>query len=204
LKQHIERQLQNTRPPVDLIGEALARLPDGIADAWFNRPLVPAAVLIALIERAAELTVLLTQRTEHLEDHPGQISFPGGRVEPLDTGPRDTALREAQEEIGLAAPSVAVVGYLEPLAVVTGFAVAPVVAFVPGDVAFTPDPFEVAEVFEVPLDFFLDEANHRLRERTVHGVTVPFSEYRFADRRIWGATAMMINDFINIIKNNKL
>lgn len=200
MKRLIERRLQRTRPPVDLVGAALARLPEGIAEAWFDRPLVPAAVLIALIERDTELTVLLTQRTEHLEDHPGQISFPGGRVEPHDTGPRDTALREAREEIGLAASAVAVVGYLEPLAVVTGFAVTPVVAFVSGDAVFTPDPFEVADIFEVPLDFFLDDANHLLRERTVHDVTVPFSEYRFADRRIWGATAMMINDFINILK----
>jgi len=200
LKDLIERRLKRSKPPVDLVGEALARLPAGIAETWFSRPLVPAAVLFPLIERGGELTVLLTQRTDHLDDHPGQISFPGGRSEPGDAGLRHTALREAQEEIGLAAGSVSVVGYLEPLAVVTGFAVAPVVGFVCGDAKFTLDPIEVAEVFEVPLDFFLDDANHRRCERTVQDITMPFSEYHFEDRRIWGATAMMIREFTKLIR----
>lgn len=201
MKQLIERRLKNTQPPADPVAAALARLPDDIAKVWFRRPPVPAAVLIPLIERDAELTVLLTQRTEHLDDHPGQISFPGGRSEPADTGPRHTALRETLEEIGLATELIAVAGYLEPLAVVTGFAVAPVVGFVAGHAEFSPDPFEVAEVFEVPLEFFLDDANRRLRDRSVHGITMSFSEYQFEDRRIWGATAMMIHEFINLIKN---
>ena len=200
MKQLIERRLLYTQPPTDPVGEALARLPAGIAEAWFNKPLVPAAVLFALIERGAEINVLLTQRTEHLADHPGQISFPGGRVEPADAGPRHTALRETLEEIGLAAESIAVAGYLEPMAVVTGFAVAPVVGFIDGDARFMPDPYEVAEIFEVPLEFFMDDKNRRHIERSMHGVTMPFSEYHFEDRRIWGATAMMISEFINLLK----
>lgn len=202
MKQLIERRLKDTRPPADPLRTALARLPGGVAEAWFKRPLVPAAVLVPLVEREAGLTLLLTQRTEHLADHPGQISFPGGRCEPEDGGPRDTALREVEEEIGLAATSITIAGYLQPLAVVTGFVVVPVVGFVADDVRFTLDSFEVADVFEVPLAFFMDEENHRVSSRTVAGVTMPFGEYDFAGRRIWGATAMMIQDLANLIKNN--
>jgi len=202
LKHLIERRLKSTRPPDDLVGAALARLPNGITEAWFSRPLVSAAVLFPLLERDGGLTVLLTQRTEHLDDHPGQISFPGGRCEASDSGPRHTALRETQEEIGLAAESITIAGYLEPMAVVTGFAVVPVVGFIAGDPEFCLDPFEVAEIFEVPLGFFMDDANRQHIERTVHGVTMPFSEYHFENRRIWGATAMMISGFINLLKNN--
>ncbi len=133
MKQLIERRLRNTQPPANLVTAALARLPVGITADWFSRPLVPAAVLIALIERNSGLTVLLTQRTEHLDDHPGQISFPGGRCDDTDEGPCHTALRETQEEVGVAAESVEVVGYLDPLPVITGFAVMPVVGFVSGD-----------------------------------------------------------------------
>ncbi len=204
MKHLIERRLKNTRPSADQAGAALARLPAGIAEAWFREPLVSAAVLFPLVERGSELSVLLTQRTEHLIDHPGQISFPGGRAEPADTGSRHTALRETLEEIGLAEESIEVVGYLEPLAVVTGFAVTPVVGFVAGDAQITLDPFEVAEVFEVPLGFFMDSANRRDRERTVHGITMPFVEYHFAGRRIWGATAKMILDLTKILKNNQI
>jgi len=200
LKQLIERRLRRTQPPADLVGAALARLPAGIAAAWFRRPLVSAAVLVPLIERDGAIHLLLTQRTEHLDDHPGQISFPGGRTERSDTGPRHTALREAREEIGLHEDAIVIAGYLEPMAVVTGFAVAPVVGFVAGDVSFTPDPFEVAEIFEVPLEFFMAEENHRCIERTVRGFTLPFSEFYFEERRIWGATAMMIRELTELLK----
>lgn len=202
LKQLIERCLKDTRPPADPHQAALDRLPDGVAAAWFSRPLVSAAVLVPLVERAAGLTLLLTRRTEHLADHPGQISFPGGRCEPQDAGPRDTALREACEEIGLATTSVTIAGYLEAQAVVTGFIVVPVVGFVADDARFMLDGAEVAEVFEVPLEFFLDEENYRQNQRTVRGVTMPFGEYQFARHRIWGATAKMIREFTNLIKNN--
>ncbi len=200
MKQLIERRLKDTRPPVDLVHEALARLPDGIAETWFTRPVVSAAVLVPLVERETQLTLLLTQRTEHLEDHPGQISFPGGRCESGDTCPRQTALRESREEIGLSEASISVVGYLDPLAVVTGFAVAPVVGFVRDDAQFALDTFEVADIFEVPLEFFLNEDNHQQHERLVYGANRLFSEYQFEDRRIWGATAMMIRNLVNIIK----
>ena len=200
MKHRIKRRLERTTPPDDIVAAALARLPAGIAEAWFKRPLVSAAVLVPLVERDDEIHVLLTQRTDHLDDHPGQISFPGGRSERSDTGPRHTALREAREEIGLHEDAIAIAGYLEPMAVVTGFAVVPVVGFITGDVRYTPDPFEVAEIFEVPLEFFLNEDNHRCIERTVQGFTLPFSEFHFEDRRIWGATAMMIRELTGLMK----
>lgn len=193
-----------TRPPADPVDAALARLPESVAAAWFRQPLVPAAVLVPLVERAAGLSMLLTLRTDHLDVHPGQISFPGGRAEPGDTGPRYTALREAGEEVGLRPASVAVAGYLDPLAVITGFAVTPVVGFVAADTSLRVDPFEVAEAFEIPLDFFLDEANVRHTERTVKGRTLPFVEYHYQARRIWGATALMIRNLTEIINENKV
>ena len=199
MKQRIKRRLERTQPSLDTVATALARLPDGVAEAWFKRPLVPAAVLVPLVERDRRLHVLLTRRTEHLDDHPGQISFPGGRSERSDTGPEHTALREAREEIGLPEDSITIAGYLEPLAVVTGFAVTPVVGFVDTDARFTLDPFEVAEIFEVPLDFFLAEENHRCVERTVQGLTLPFSEFRYEEHRIWGATAMMIRELTGLL-----
>lgn len=201
MKRLIERRLKNTQPPADPVGAALARLPDGIAEAWFDRPLISAAVLVPLVQRGSDLHVLLTQRTEHLVDHPGQISFPGGRCEPADAGLSQTALRETSEEIGLATDSIDIAGYLEPLAVVTGFAVAPVVGFVASDARFTADPYEVAEIFEVPLEFFIDEANHRRIDRDFRGISMSFSEYRYEGRRIWGATAMMIREFTYLLRN---
>ena len=200
MKDLIARRLQHTRSPDDPVSIALDRLPDGVAAQWFDRPLVSAAVLLPLQEREGQLHLLLTQRTAHLSDHPGQISFPGGRTEAEDLSSRHTALREAEEELGLCADQVVVTGYLEPLAVVTGFAVAPVVGFVDAQVRFRIDPYEVAELFAVPLDFFLDEANHVETLRTFKDVSMTFSEYQYEDRRIWGATAMMIRQFINIIK----
>ena len=122
-RKKITQSLAGSGPAPDPIASALADLPDGVAAKWFKTPLVPAAVLVPLIERDDGISVLLTQRTEHLKDHPGQISFPGGRVEEIDNGPLNTALREVHEEIGIAPEFVAVAGYLQPMAVVTGFAV---------------------------------------------------------------------------------
>ena len=130
---------------------------------FFERPPTSAAVLVPLVLRD-ELTVLLTQRTDHLSDHPGQISFPGGRTEPEDADATATALREAQEEIGLGAAHVDVLGALPIYTTGTGFIVTPVVALVRPGFTVAADPFEVADVFEVPLTFLMNPANHRRHE----------------------------------------
>jgi 8-oxo-dGTP pyrophosphatase MutT (NUDIX family) len=199
----IVEYLAGSAPAPDPVAAALADLPKGVAGKWFTRPLVPAAVLVPLVPRGSGTTVLLTQRTAHLKDHPGQISFPGGRVEPGDAGPLDTALREVEEEIGLSRERVQIAGYLRPMAVVTGFAVTPVVGFIEPGFDLTLDRFEVDEVFEVPLSFFLDESNLTRTTREVRGMTVPLFEYHYDRYRIWGATAHMLNGFIKLIRENK-
>ncbi len=166
-----------------------------------------AAVLIALVPRD-EITVLLTQRTDHLTDHPGQISFPGGRAEPGDADAVATALREAHEEIGLAPTYVDVIGALPTYTTGTGFIVTPVVAIVRPGFAVQADPFEVAEVFEVPLSFLMNPANHRRHSIEVTGVSREFlsmpwdgSDEQGQPRRyfIWGATAAMLRNLYRFL-----
>jgi 8-oxo-dGTP pyrophosphatase MutT (NUDIX family) len=152
-----------------------------------------------LVERSSGLTVLLTRRTEHLRDHPGQISFPGGRVEPGDAGPLATALREASEELGLLTDWIEVAGFLPPHAVVTGFVVTPVVGFLQADLALKLDAEEVAEAFEVPLQFFLEPGNLRQSIRRVRDVEVPLLEFSYGGHRIWGATANILSSLIEIL-----
>ncbi len=155
----------------------------------------PAAVLVPVVRRESGLTVLLTRRTAHLNDHAGQISFPGGRSEPGDADAARTALREAAEEIGLKPARVEVLGELHPYVTVTGYRVTPVVGLVTPPLDLRPDDFEVAEVFEVPLEFLLDPANHQRnrvlsegRERVYYAM--PYRQYY-----IWGATAGMLMNF---------
>ncbi|MBT8444295.1 MAG: CoA pyrophosphatase [Gammaproteobacteria bacterium] len=200
MRKRIERRLGVSTLAADPVAAALDALPSHVSAAWFDKPLIPAAVLVPLVTSGDAIAVLLTQRTTHLKDHPGQISFPGGRAEPGDAGAVDTALREVHEEIGIAPEAVNVVGYMDPLAVVTGFAVTPVVGFVEGDYTLELDAYEVEEAFEVPLDFLLDAANEVPTSRTVRGIEARFYEYHFEGRRIWGATAVMIKNFIDIIK----
>ncbi len=154
--------------------------------------LTPAAVLFPIVQRDDGQTVLLTQRTAHLKDHGGQISFPGGRVETEDQTPVHTALRETEEEIGLAREHVEVLGFLPEYRTGTGFRVTPVVALItpPFDLAL--DPFEVAEAFEVPLDFLLDPANHKRHSLHYRGALRHFFAMPYGDYFIWGATAGMI------------
>ena len=159
-----------------------------------NRPLTPAAVLVPLIDRPERAMVLLTQRTDHLTDHAGQISFPGGRVEPDDAGPVATALREAEEEIGLEARHVEVIGRLDIYETGTGFSITPIVGVIDPGFSPNPDSFEVADVFEVPLDFVLDRRNHERHSRTFDGVERHFHALPYQNRFIWGATAGMLVD----------
>jgi 8-oxo-dGTP pyrophosphatase MutT (NUDIX family) len=150
-----------------------------------------AAVLVPVIAYEPEARVLLTLRTDHLPSHAGQIAFPGGKIEPGDASPTAAALREAAEEIGLAA-SVDVVGPLPIYLSRTGFRIAPVLARVEPGYALHPNRDEVADVFEVPLAFLMDPANHRRASRTLMGAERHFYEMPFGDRYIWGVTAGII------------
>ena len=157
-------------------------------------PLTPAAVLVPIVARPGGLTVLLTRRTDDLAHHPGQVSFPGGHIEPADDGPEAAALRETEEEIGLARRHVEVLGRLDPYVVRTGFEVTPVVALVQPPFELAVDPREVAEVFEVPLAFLLDPANHQRHSRVFEGRQRRFHAMPYGEHYIWGATAgMLIN-----------
>ena len=154
--------------------------------------LVPAAVLVPLVERESGLTVLLTQRAETLKDHAGQISFPGGRIDPGDDGPIAAALREAQEEIGLPPDSVEIIGLADVYRTITGFEVTPVVGIVPPDLPLSPHPGEVAALFEAPLHYLLDPAHQHVRSALWRGRERHYYEIDYEGRRIWGATAAMI------------
>ena len=161
--------------------------------------LTPAAVLVPLVEREGGLTVLLTQRTAHLNDHAGQISFPGGRVEPDDPSHQAAALREAEEEVGLPPDRVEVIGTLDHYIVRSGYRVTPVVGFVKPPFDVRPDPFEVADVFEVPLSFVLDTENHVTETRTDQGVERTFYVLPYENRYIWGATAGMLVNLTDVL-----
>ena len=151
-----------------------------------------AAVLVPLVNRQDGLTLLLTQRSADLPDHPGQISFPGGRIEPDDASPAAAALREATEEVGLPAARVEVLGHMATYQTVTGYEVTPVVGWVepPFDLAL--DAGEVADAFEVPLAFLLDPANQQRHFRMLGDVRRDFWAIPYGERFIWGATAAML------------
>ena len=182
--------------------------PEIVAERRFiEREPAHASVLVPLVLRD-ELTVLLTQRTDHLSDHPGQISFPGGRAEPEDGDATATALREAQEEIGLAAKHVDVLGVLPTYTTGTGFIVTPVAALVHPGFTLQADPFEVAEVFEVPLAFLMNPAHHRRHAVEVGGVrreflSMPWQGFDEQGRPrryfVWGATAAMLRNLYRFL-----
>jgi 8-oxo-dGTP pyrophosphatase MutT (NUDIX family) len=153
---------------------------------------VRAAVLMPLVDRPSGLQVLLTQRASHLKHHPGQISFPGGRIEVADAGPWEAALREAREEIGLEADFITHAGYLQDHLVISGFRVTPAVGFVRPGFELRLDRTEVDDVFEVPLQFVLDARNHAPRDRIIAGHTIVTHEIHYEGRQIWGATASML------------
>lgn len=161
-------------------------------------PLKPAAVLIPLVDRSDGITVLFTQRTAHLAHHAGQVSFPGGQIESGDEGPAATALRETEEEIGLDPGLVRLIGRLDTYVTRTGFTVTPVVGIVTPPFALSPNSFEVAEVFEVPLSFLFDPHNHERCSACFEGVERYFYAIRYGRHFIWGATAGMLMNFYEI------
>ena len=150
-----------------------------------------AAVLVPIVA-TSPLTVLLTLRTDRLSAHAGQVAFPGGKIEASDRGPLEAALREAREEIALDPALVEPLGYLEPHRTGTGYVIRPAVGLVLPGFALSPDPNEVAEVFEVPLEFLMSEANHRIESRFWRGAERRFYAMPYGERYIWGATAAII------------
>jgi 8-oxo-dGTP pyrophosphatase MutT (NUDIX family) len=160
---------------------------------WSVRPIRPAAVLVPVVDRA-EPTVLLTQRSAHLPQHPGQISFPGGKIDPTDATPLAAALREAQEEVGLDASFIEPIGYLDLYMTTQGFRIVPSVARISPDYRLTLNPAEVDEAFEVPLQFLMDLANHQKHSRDWEGIRRYYFEIPFEQRRIWGVTAGILRN----------
>jgi 8-oxo-dGTP pyrophosphatase MutT (NUDIX family) len=168
-----------------------------------NQPAIAAAVLVPLVIRDDAASVLLTKRTDHLHHHPGQISFPGGRVEHGDVSPVATALRETEEEIGLARDRIELLGALPEYFTGTGFRVTPVVGLVHPPFELTLDTFEVAEAFEVPLSHFLDPANHLRHSLEIEGRTRHFHAMPYGDYYIWGATAGMLMSLYKVLAEVK-
>ena len=163
--------------------------------------LTPAGVLIPLVDHGpGEISVLLTERSAALKTHAGQVSFPGGRMEPDDPDITITALRETEEEVGIAQDIVSVIGYLKPMPTITGYAVTPVIGLVEKSFELNVDATEVASAFEVPLAFFLEPSNRRRVERELHGSRVTMVEYHFDGQRIWGATAFILEKFLKKIE----
>jgi 8-oxo-dGTP pyrophosphatase MutT (NUDIX family) len=162
-------------------------------------PLVPAAVLVPLVDRDDAMTVLLTKRSANLNDHAGQVSFPGGRIEPDDPDVESAALREAFEEVGLPPEQVEPVGRLDDYETRTGFLVYPIVGIVTPPFTVRPDPFEVADVFEVPLSFVLEPRNYRIESRDFKGRPRQFYVLPYEDHYIWGATAHMLVNLRDVL-----
>ena len=181
-------------PTEALLRQRLAgpRQLQGIEEEGAPAGLTPAAVLVPVILRPEGLTVLFTQRTAHLNDHAGQVSFPGGRCEADDPSPVHTAPRETEEEIGLEPARIEVLGLLPEYRTGTGFTVTPVVGLVRPPFELSLDSFEVAEVFETPLAFFLDPANHQRHSMEIGGVRRHYYAMPYEGYFIWGATAGML------------
>lgn len=177
---------------------ALAR--EGSFKAGRGNELTPAAVLIPLIIYENELKILLTQRTAHLHDHPGQISFPGGRSDSEDISAVDTALREAEEEIGLPSDRVEVLGPLPHYLTITGYQVTPVVSLVVAGHAYEPDEFEVADIFEVPMAYLMNPHHHEQRMWQSPQGYRRFYAIPYENKFIWGATAGMLRNLYHFLK----
>jgi 8-oxo-dGTP pyrophosphatase MutT (NUDIX family) len=153
-----------------------------------ERPIRPAAVLIPVVDHP-QPTVLLTQRSAHLNDHAGQISFPGGKIDPTDASPLDAALREAEEEVGLDRGFVDPIGYLDLYGTSFGFRILPTVARVRPGFSLRVNQAEVDDAFEVPLSFLMNPANHQVHSKEFRGIERTYYAMPFAERYIWGATA---------------
>lgn len=171
------------------------------AAAEGEKKLRSAAVLVPLIDYASGMTVLLTQRTETMPDHAGQIAFPGGGLGEGEISPEQTALRETHEEIGLAASRIKILGRMNARDTGTGYRVMPIIGMIQPPLSLTPDPSEVAKVFEVPLDFIIDPANHRLETRNESGRAREYYVLPYNDHYIWGLTARILVELGKMVRN---
>lgn len=198
----IRRRLAAPRPPRDPRGRLLGNIDGPVSPKLreaLDAPGRPASVLLALIDRPSGPTVLFTERAAHLKDHAGQVSLPGGRIAAGES-PAEAALREAYEEVGLEPTAVDVIGSLDEFLTGTGFAVLPVVGMVgDGEFVATPDPREVAGVFEVPLGVILDRSAMSVGYFERHGSRLLTYELLYGSRRIWGATAAVLRNFQDVI-----
>ena len=198
----IRRRLAAPRAPRDPRARLLGNIDGPVSPTLreiLDRPGRPASVLLALLDRSPGPTVLFTERAAHLKDHAGQVSLPGGRIAAGET-PGEAALREAYEEVGLEPAAVDVIGSLDDFLTGTGFTITPVVGVVSNaGFAATPDPREVAGVFEVPLTVILDRSAMNVGYFERHGSRLLTYELLFGARRIWGATAAVLRNFQDVI-----
>lgn len=178
-RDEIRRRIASSCPPVDL-------------EQLFTAPGVPAAVLIGVVGRPEGSTVILTRRQPFLRNHAAEISLPGGSVEQTDDHPATAALRETFEEVGVPPESVELLGCLSPVMTISDFRVYPFVGWIDPPVSFTMDPREVAEVFEMPISFVMDTANHRRETALVDGKQREFWVLDYPGHRVWGATATIL------------
>ena len=199
IEKRLARDVQQVDPLSRLLDEARGPVSQELQDFLSDSPSA-AAVLLGLVERSAGLHVILTERAAHLSDHPGQVSFPGGRIESSDDGPVEAALREAEEEVGLLPALVSVAGCMPEILTGTGFLITPVIGFVAPEFRASPDRAEVADVFEVPLTYLLEDGNLRSSTRERFGTTLRMVEFDYAGHYIWGATATMLRNFCRLIK----
>lgn len=203
LRALIQRRLAGTHPPTDPAQARVAgwtRELDPLLEKFMPKSPLAAAVLVPIVDHGHELTVLLTQRSAHLRNHAGQVSFPGGRIESADGGPLNAALRETEEEIGLPREFIEVAGYLDPQLILSGFWVTPVVGFIRPGFALTVDHKEVDSTFEVPLEYILDAANHIPRERMLGDMKFELQDIHYDGRIVWGATAAMLLKLYRLIE----
>jgi 8-oxo-dGTP pyrophosphatase MutT (NUDIX family) len=202
-REHVARCLRGTAPGGDPLDAWIAGLtPEQTESLRRQLPaqIKRAAVMVPLVERPEGLTVLLTQRASHLKNHPGQISFPGGRMERHDAGPWEAAVRETREEIGLQPDFASLAGYLHDHVVLTGYLITPAVAFVRPGFTLQLDRTEVEDVFEVPLEFLLDPGHHVPRTRRFGGQEFLTHDIPYGERHIWGATAGMLLSLYRLLR----
>jgi 8-oxo-dGTP pyrophosphatase MutT (NUDIX family) len=194
-REDLVRRLADMPPIEQLLGlDDLEKL-----NALGSRPLRDAAVLLLIVNHASGPTVVFTVRTAHLQDHAGQIAFPGGRTDPDDGSPERTALREAEEEIGLPPAKVQVLGRLPVYRTGTGYSVTPIIGWCEPPLEYRPDPHEVEAIFEVPLAFLLDPSNHRYESAFFKGAVRKYWAVPYGERFIWGATAAMLVMFHRLV-----